>query len=567
MRRRSSDIRGCHEAFEAMTVAADSRTLSIDFSNQGNSRGYLGPGWSDTEARWTWTSGPTSLLYLPTLPSDAGWHCKIMLMPFTHLPSLFDQRLVISISDHVVFDHRLSEATEIEFDIPGNSAVGETIAFLFKCPDATSPAMLGLGLDSRHLGFAVLNLALASTGLVCNLAVPQEEAAQSATRYGGIEDVTFIETTDITQFGRAKGHERLRIFASLHGPNQNRLFRESTFTPEFVAEHYRYEQPPEICVYALKDHVLWGNGILTSAGKFFLKDDCFPGYLNGYVAEDLHQFPEYWVGPIDRPDVTTIDVAGPIGIVVHPNIVYGHFLLELLPKLYLLNLIRDFGARFKVALSDRTPVWLHDFIALYFNDRDIIRYDMTNSSVRAPAFLVPSMMHTDHNFHPAFNLMVTDVLARAGVGSSADNHSKNRERPQTRIYLSRRRLADGWHHMLNEEDVERTMESLGFIIVHPQDLAIRDQLALYSRADVIAGQYSSALHNAMFAPIGATVISLNCINWYQSVIGRLRRHRMVFITPADGIFRTWRTRGSGDSSFRIDTTVLRETVVSVINER
>ncbi len=503
---------------------------------------------------------------MPKPSSENGWICKILLMPFTHLPYLRDQRLKISVSTTVVFDGRISETTEIEFAVPREAAVEtDFIPLLFNCPNNVSPFILGSGPDTRFLAFAIFSLELTALTPTVYRKVEEVTLSQQTIKFGGIEELSYIETTDISKFGLAKEHERLRVFAALSGPNQNRLFRESTFSSEFVAEHYRYRQPPDVNVYALKEHVLWGNGLLTKSGKFFLQSDCLPTYLNGYVTSDAHTFPEYWVGPIDRGDVTTIDVAGPVGVVIHPNIVYGHFLLEILPKLYLLGLLREFGATFKVALSDRTPSWVHEFVSLYVEERDVIHYDMTNSSVRASAFLVPSMMHTDHNLHPAFNLMVTDVLRCASI-PALPARKPGRDRKQNRIYLSRRKVSDAWHNLLNEEEVEQTMQALGFTVIHPQTLPIREQLAIYAEADVIAGQYSSALHNAMFSPIGAVVISLNCINWYQSVIARLRGHKLAFVKPSDGVFRTWRSRGSGTSDFSIDPATLREIVLSVVGE-
>jgi O-antigen biosynthesis protein WbqL len=287
-----------------------------------------------------------------------------------------------------------------------------------------------------------------------------------------------------------------------------------------------------------------------------------PRYFEGYVKADSQSFPEYWAGPLGRNGVRTLEAYNACGVALHPNMVYGHFLLEVLPKLYLLGLLRDFGMTITVAVSQQTPRWVLDFVELYFTDHEIVRYDMTTQNVCAATFIVPSMMHTDHNFHPAFNLVIADLFRRAGIASPAGAPAPH----PRRIYLSRRLHRPGWHRLENEDEVEASMVELGFEIVHPQTLPLRRQLALYASAGVIAGQYGSALHNAMFGPPGAIVIGLNWINWYQSMIGRVRRQRLAFVRPADGFFRTWRTRATGNSGFRIDPAELHHIVSEVLEK-
>jgi O-antigen biosynthesis protein WbqL len=545
-----------------MDAASAEPVLEVRFDRNGNAADYTVAGWSEPETRFAWTVGPASLLRLPKPPGSSGFHCWVYLLPFTHPPYLMRQRVIISVDTVTLYDECLTQAGEVNFQIPAVTiAESDTIDLLFQCPECVPPVVIGAGGDPRFLGVACHYLRLKPVPeRVQAVACATLAASSAGIGYGGVAKPDYVDATDIGTFGTAHDHERMLVFGALTPPPQIPLHREENFDPELVSEHYRYPPPGDIYVYALKDFRLWGNGVLTHGGEFFLQNDCVPRYFEGYVKADLHSFPEYWAGALDRNSARTIDVGSTCAVALHPNAVYGHFLLEVLPKLYLLGVLRDLGMTIPVAISDQTPQWVLDFVGLYFAGHEIVRYDMTTQNVRAASFIVPSMMHTDHNFHPALNLVIADVFRRAGIAAPPRAPGAG----SRRIYLSRRLHRPGWHRLENEEEVEAVMVEYGFEIVHPQTLPLRRQLALYASADVIAGQYGSALHNAMFGAPGAVVIGLNWINWYQSMIGRVRRQKLAFVRPADGVFRTWRTRGTGDSGFRIDPGELRHIVSGVL---
>ena len=66
-----------------------------------------------------------------------------------------------------------------------------------------------------------------------------------------------------------------------------------------------------------------------------------------------------------------------------------------------------------------------------------------------------------------------------------------------RIYLSRSRLSQHQRTIEGESDLENELLSLGWQIVHPQELTIREQLLHLVAADVIAGPLGSAFHLLM----------------------------------------------------------------------
>lgn len=85
--------------------------------------------------------------------------------------------------------------------------------------------------------------------------------------------------------------------------------------------------------------------------------------------------------------------------------------------------------------------------------------------------------------------------------------------PARRVFLSRRRVHEHdqaarrtraeWDDLLEDEHRRR-----GFVVVHPEELDVREQVRLAAGAEVIAGSAGSALHLAVFARTGTTVLEV-----------------------------------------------------------
>lgn len=82
--------------------------------------------------------------------------------------------------------------------------------------------------------------------------------------------------------------------------------------------------------------------------------------------------------------------------------------------------------------------------------------------------------------------------------------------PSPQLYLSRRRFSrtNFERVVANEVEMEREFESRGFRVLYPETMSFEDQIALYSRADQVAGISGSGLHNSLFMQPEATVIEL-----------------------------------------------------------
>lgn len=374
---------------------------------------------------------------------------------------------------------------------------------------------------------------------------------------------TAVSAQQGTLFAINEVSGRVVLFAPLLPPAQLPLLNEASMPHEAIAEHYEYAMPPQVAVYSLSGFRLCGVGLFRRDEEVFYGADVLPPYFRSHLRAGGQPLPDAWAGTFNRPDVPVRRLDTPCFCPFHPNLVYGHFLLEMLPKLYLWHFLKECGAVYPVLVPTSLPPWARQFLNLFVNSSHLRFYDPDREAVEAPYFVLASMMHTDHNFHPAFNLAL-DHAVRSSIAMTEPAkqicHGKSGQR---RLYLSRRRATTAWHCIVNEEEVESLFADLGFEILHPQELSISEQIRAFAKADVVAGEFSSALHNTAFSPAGTRVIALNRINWYQSRIGRLKRQPIAYVAPADGIWRDWRARNDR-ADFAMDCAQVRGVVMQVL---
>jgi capsular polysaccharide biosynthesis protein len=328
---------------------------------------------------------------------------------------------------------------------------------------------------------------------------------------------------------------------------------------DIEAEHRSRAVAPGGSVYSVPGHRLGGAGLLIRDRSVFWQADCLPNYFRDELRPG-RGLPRDWAHGLYRKDAQIVRCDTPLAVATHANFVYGHFLLEMLPKFWLLSVLRRMGIVFRLALSTRRPPWLDQFVSLYFRPDELVWYDSETQLVEAPAFIVPSTLaDLDYHLHPAFNLVADDLAARAiGRTLPAPAGAGNL------VYLSRQRL-DPWLTLLeNAVAVERALAEMGFAIVHPERLSVSDQLGIYRGAVCLVGEYGSALHNALFLPRAAGVICLNRFNSVQHRIAALRGQRLGVVEPVGGFRLRVNDNPSLNRPARIDIGALQRFVAAFL---
>ncbi len=83
-----------------------------------------------------------------------------------------------------------------------------------------------------------------------------------------------------------------------------------------------------------------------------------------------------------------------------------------------------------------------------------------------------------------------------------------------RWFLGRRNLK--WRRLLNEAEITEKLEEIGFNVVYPEDMSLREQIAMFREAEAIVAPNGSALLNLIFAKTDIALIILTqgaFFNW------------------------------------------------------
>lgn len=164
---------------------------------------------------------------------------------------------------------------------------------------------------------------------------------------------------------------------------------------------------------------------------------------------------------------------------------YGHFLLELLSRLWITQVLDIRQYRFIMNPTDKHRWQLDMLQALGIKQKQII---YLHKPVQCERLLIPVQAFVLRNY--------TSTLAAHTWKKLGDYYDEGNG-PE-RIYVSRSKLQYKRRRLLNEKAVERVFASHGFIITHPQLLNVQQQITLFRNAKIIAGPSGSALYNSVF---------------------------------------------------------------------
>ena len=108
--------------------------------------------------------------------------------------------------------------------------------------------------------------------------------------------------------------------------------------------------------------------------------------------------------------------------------IYGHWLLEGMPKLLLLRAIADRLPPFRIVLPRASPAWLSNWVTLILPQAPIEIYDDLSEYVHCEKLLSPTLlMHPQHFFHPELESLLDEL--RGLVPATEVRHEN--------IYISR----------------------------------------------------------------------------------------------------------------------------------
>ncbi len=248
------------------------------------------------------------------------------------------------------------------------------------------------------------------------------------------------------------------------------------------------ETVPRVGVVELTDgRVLQPASVVITAKNRWLWEQCW--YFGTTTPRQhpmyLHPFP---------PD--PVEVPGRLGVLAtRGDANFYHFLHDVLPRVAVLE----------QAGTERPDKWYvpnttrfqRELLELWGIGADEIINSDEVPHVRAETLVVPGVASTIERNPPWVSQLLRARLVPEGI---------DRVRGRN-LYLARRA---GLHNraVLNESEVLAVLEPLGFEVVDPGDLSVRDQIRTFAEADVVVAPHGASLANIPFFSPGASLLEL-----------------------------------------------------------
>lgn len=210
---------------------------------------------------------------------------------------------------------------------------------------------------------------------------------------------------------------------------------------------------------------------------------------------------------------------------------YGHFLTDVMSRLWALPSV---AADVPLLFLDRVGI---KFGGKPYSSAVVEALDIKKRLFRCAVptrlrkiFLPePAIQHAYRIYHDlaAPHVKVSQNIRRGGVSGFRDQL----------VYLSRTGLTDGLRKSAQEAEVESRAEAIGFKILRPETLTMRDQIDIFNDARVIAGMTGSAFHTVLFceASISPVLVQLSWgkVNQRYLMIDQIKNTQSIYVRAGE----------------------------------
>ncbi len=190
--------------------------------------------------------------------------------------------------------------------------------------------------------------------------------------------------------------------------------------------------------------------------------------------------------------------------------VYHHWLLENISRLWALDEFPEFSNIPIVVPGDIASFQRESLAALGIREDRLLPFDGSNWQFKQ--LIVPSFLAPGGHSKRQINWLRDKLFSGLGL--------EQNEAGERRLYISRKDATR--RRVLNEDEIEKYLEKLGFETVMPGELPLRDQLQVFNEAEIICGTSGSGMTNHIFAPSQAGLLEIqpesyiNRAHWFSS---------------------------------------------------
>ena len=185
--------------------------------------------------------------------------------------------------------------------------------------------------------------------------------------------------------------------------------------------------------------------------------------------------------------------------------IFGHWILDFFPKIYLLERAGYDIARLKFIVPSDAPPFAMELLRLAGIPREsITEFDVDAESVHCERLLLPTTLHNGLRFADLFGEAVAWLRQRIEACFWPLSVGRGPER----IFMSRGHAFAANRALANRAEIEAMAVAAGFTLVYPEEMPLLRQFSVFAGARQIIGEYGSALHNAIFSPAGTVICGL-----------------------------------------------------------
>jgi len=203
--------------------------------------------------------------------------------------------------------------------------------------------------------------------------------------------------------------------------------------------------------------------------------------------------------------------------------VFGHWIVDIAPRL---QFLRDNPPQECTTLcAPPAASWANELARMYDIDLADLLLLKQGEGIHVEELSLSSCIKS--------NRIIDGHSARAAWKTMQGAYINNEQLdvPASRkIYVSRSKL-DSPRKFINGGEIDIFFSSLGWQVVHPEELSLHDQAAIFSHASIIAGDDGSALHNSIYAKPGTKILCLDFQrgNLLHASIANALKHKLAYV--------------------------------------
>lgn len=211
--------------------------------------------------------------------------------------------------------------------------------------------------------------------------------------------------------------------------------------------------------------------------------------------------------------------------------VYGHWIVDYIPRLYLVGLANI--SNNVPIIFNSLPKWALIFIEKILTaSQDIIENKYKLISIKE--CIIPCYTKIGHTFLGDISKAAWSSLRKFfEISNQIIRQENNGDKLPSKIFISREKVSTSKEREIhNIDQIQNISEQNGYTIIHPQDLSLFEQARLFNHAEFIVGEDGSGLHSVIFSRKKLRLIVLmspNRMNLWHAGICEILGHQICYI--------------------------------------